>query len=82
MPAGRAEIVRALQLAAIRAFLERLDRQRVMAAAHVALRLGLLENGLPDLKKALGDVLLADRLHSVTRRATASNGGQAAKKAK
>ena len=36
--AGVAQIVRTLQLTAIRAFLEGVDRQRVVAAAHVALR--------------------------------------------
>ena len=35
--ARTAQIVRAFQLAAIRAFLIRLNRQRIMAAAHVAL---------------------------------------------
>ena len=36
--AGRAQVVRQLQLAAIRAFLEARRLQRMMAAAHVALR--------------------------------------------
>ena len=40
VPAGRAEIVRALQFAAVRAFLERLDAQRIMAATHAALGRG------------------------------------------
>src|SRR5687768_8126511 len=38
MAARLAEVVRQLQLAAVRAFLERRRLQRVMAAAHVALR--------------------------------------------
>jgi hypothetical protein len=37
MAASRAQIVRQLQLAAIGAFLERLGRQRMMAAAHIPL---------------------------------------------
>jgi predicted HAD superfamily Cof-like phosphohydrolase len=36
MAAGVAEIVRALEFAAVRAFLIGLDAQRVMAAAHAA----------------------------------------------
>jgi hypothetical protein len=38
MAAGLAHIVRQLQLAAVRTFLELLGGQRMMAAAHVALR--------------------------------------------
>jgi hypothetical protein len=38
MAAGRAQIVRQLEFAAIRAFLERGGLQRMVAAAHVALR--------------------------------------------
>jgi hypothetical protein len=34
MAAGVAQIVRALQFTAVRAFLERFDAQRVMAATH------------------------------------------------
>src|SRR5690242_3163915 len=37
MAARRAQIVRALQLAAVRAFLERLDLQRIMGPTHAAL---------------------------------------------
>jgi hypothetical protein len=37
MTAGAAQMVRALQLAAIRAFLKSLSFERIMAAPHVAL---------------------------------------------
>jgi DNA-binding response OmpR family regulator len=38
MAAGRAHMVRALQLAAVRAFLKGFDLQRIMATTHAALR--------------------------------------------
>jgi hypothetical protein len=38
MAASRTQIVRQLQLAAVRAFLERRRAERIMAPAHVALR--------------------------------------------
>jgi hypothetical protein len=45
MAACGAKIVRATQLAAVRAFLERIDRNRVMRAAHAAAGGGSLSLG-------------------------------------
>jgi uncharacterized membrane protein YecN with MAPEG domain len=69
VPAGNAQIVRTLQLTTIRAFLKRRDRQRIMAAAHVALRRGGF---------SLGDCHVGTYSISSKNKATSFAGGHAA----